>query len=375
MGEGDYNFVLRGGPWIHKGDALIVVPYDGKTRPSEVDLDVIPIWVQVYDLPGVMLNKDMGKALGEKLGKFIEVHLDDGDIAAGKFMRIKVALPLNKPLKPWLELKLNGKICQFKLKYEKVPHFCFRCGRMGHAGGECQFRRHGFSGFCYDEDLRVSPYKRMESRSRTIHAMEKPIDARGLQFSNPLQQFGINQKAKKPFVQESTMEEGKAVAPDVANVLAAGFGKLRMHNNASVQSRQRKIMDQLPETSVESSGSFSGVRTATKSCDATSSARSIDSDKKWKHVSVMHGAIIPVQRAFQSIHKALDIVGSIQGVSQDILMLPASQLGKRNSTESDNGSGREVNVEELEEREVGVQKKGRTDNSNDNLTGAHVEPR
>jgi hypothetical protein len=31
--EEDYNFVLRGGPWLHKGDALLVAAFDGLTCP------------------------------------------------------------------------------------------------------------------------------------------------------------------------------------------------------------------------------------------------------------------------------------------------------------------------------------------------------
>lgn len=31
--EGDYKFVLQGGPWLHKGDALLVAEFDGLTPP------------------------------------------------------------------------------------------------------------------------------------------------------------------------------------------------------------------------------------------------------------------------------------------------------------------------------------------------------
>lgn len=43
--EGDFKFVMREGPWLHEGHALIVAPYDGITWPSVVNLDTIPIWV------------------------------------------------------------------------------------------------------------------------------------------------------------------------------------------------------------------------------------------------------------------------------------------------------------------------------------------
>jgi hypothetical protein len=52
---GDYTFKLKfmkgdkkrrvfeGGPWRHKGDALIIVHYDGLAEPSEVKIENIGI--------------------------------------------------------------------------------------------------------------------------------------------------------------------------------------------------------------------------------------------------------------------------------------------------------------------------------------------
>ena len=50
-----YKFVINGGPWRHKGDALIVMPYDGLTRPSEVVIDSIDLWLRFYDVPVSMI--------------------------------------------------------------------------------------------------------------------------------------------------------------------------------------------------------------------------------------------------------------------------------------------------------------------------------
>jgi hypothetical protein len=42
-GEEEKAKVLEGGPWRHTGDALIVVHYDGLTRPSDVCIDTIAL--------------------------------------------------------------------------------------------------------------------------------------------------------------------------------------------------------------------------------------------------------------------------------------------------------------------------------------------
>jgi hypothetical protein len=42
--------VVDGGPWRHKGDALIVVSYDGFAPPSSVVINTIGLWARFYDL-------------------------------------------------------------------------------------------------------------------------------------------------------------------------------------------------------------------------------------------------------------------------------------------------------------------------------------
>jgi hypothetical protein len=49
--------VLEGGPWRHKGYALLLVHYIGLVRLSEVKIESIPLWVRLYDLPGAMMKE------------------------------------------------------------------------------------------------------------------------------------------------------------------------------------------------------------------------------------------------------------------------------------------------------------------------------
>jgi hypothetical protein len=54
--EAEKTRVLEGGgPWRHKGDALIVVYYDGLLIPSEINIHSLGLWVRFYDLPPAMM--------------------------------------------------------------------------------------------------------------------------------------------------------------------------------------------------------------------------------------------------------------------------------------------------------------------------------
>jgi hypothetical protein len=53
--------VIEGVPWRHKGDALIVVHYDGLIRPSEVRIEAIALWIRLYDLPPMMMKEAIAR--------------------------------------------------------------------------------------------------------------------------------------------------------------------------------------------------------------------------------------------------------------------------------------------------------------------------
>jgi hypothetical protein len=59
--EDEKKKVLEGGPWRHKGDALIINHYDGWSRPSEVRIEAIAMWVRFYDFPMPMLKEQFAR--------------------------------------------------------------------------------------------------------------------------------------------------------------------------------------------------------------------------------------------------------------------------------------------------------------------------
>jgi hypothetical protein len=132
--EQHYKYALSGGPWRHKGDALIVVPYDGFSRPSEIEINSINMWVRFYDVPITLMSPTFTMALAKKVSTEV---LEVGE-PVHDFLRARVAFRLEEPLKPTVELKIKGKgEMSFEVRYENAPFFCFTCGRMGHSEREC----------------------------------------------------------------------------------------------------------------------------------------------------------------------------------------------------------------------------------------------
>jgi hypothetical protein len=77
-------------------------------------------------------------------------------------MRVRVEFPLNNPLVPSLTVKIKGRgAMTITLRYEKVPYFCFTCGRLGHAAINCDDEEISEDGPHFGEELRESPPKRV----------------------------------------------------------------------------------------------------------------------------------------------------------------------------------------------------------------------
>lgn len=185
--EGDYEFVLKGGPWIHRGDALLVARFDGLSRPSEVPLETVPIWVRIYDLPLVLMTKARGELYGSKLGQVREVDVGDDGRNKHDFFRIRVDLSVKRPLKSKLAIKMlaQGKEVtkHFDLWYERVPHFCFICGYLGHSDKECN--RKGVNNdqpFKFLAELRCSPLKPFERKVSKVKVPSSSGAVRNLFF-------------------------------------------------------------------------------------------------------------------------------------------------------------------------------------------------
>ena len=84
------------------------------------------------------MSQDVGEEIGSKLGKFIEVDRRSWQSDQAKFMRVRVELEIDKPLRRGAYIaSSDGERLWLTFKYERLPTVYFICGKLGHDNKHC----------------------------------------------------------------------------------------------------------------------------------------------------------------------------------------------------------------------------------------------
>ncbi|KAL2906806.1 hypothetical protein RDABS01_005516 [Bienertia sinuspersici] len=148
-------------PWHFDRHALILGEVDGNSKPSDIDLHEIPMWVRIYNLPiKGRLNPTNVVNMGNKIGSFIKMD-QSGCGGIDKSIQIRVSIDVRKPLKKKIRIKMRGGVEEnFDVKYEKSPLVCFHRGKLGHGLKDCEDCKDDETPISkYDGGLKASPWK------------------------------------------------------------------------------------------------------------------------------------------------------------------------------------------------------------------------
>ncbi|TXG69340.1 hypothetical protein EZV62_004275 [Acer yangbiense] len=94
----DRNQVLQRGSWHFSNSLIVLEKPVGSGNISKLGFNKVDFWVQIHDIPLLCMNRRTVK---------------------------------------WLKLGKTDKVTMVSLKYERLPDFCYACGRIGHGMKEC----------------------------------------------------------------------------------------------------------------------------------------------------------------------------------------------------------------------------------------------
>ena len=113
------EWVEKSGPWNFDNNLLLLYQWKKGMTSTNISFTHSPFWVQVWGLPFKHMSEEVGKNIGGKLGEVLEVDKRSLQTDQAKFIRIKVDLPIDKPLRRGGYINIeDGHRCWITFKYE-----------------------------------------------------------------------------------------------------------------------------------------------------------------------------------------------------------------------------------------------------------------
>ncbi|KAL4284997.1 hypothetical protein GQ457_16G017350 [Hibiscus cannabinus] len=133
--------VMKQGPWSINNKLLILKEWPKEATLEEIDFSLAEFWVQIHNVPMALINGNNAEKIGKLFPKFIKSNIDaEQSVRWDGQLRIFVAFRIKDPLKTGFILKRSSfNPIEVSFKYERLPEFCFSCGRLGHAEKECWY--------------------------------------------------------------------------------------------------------------------------------------------------------------------------------------------------------------------------------------------
>ena len=169
--------VFQKQPWSFNKALIVLQEVDGYSNINAVNMNWCPFRVQIHGLPLGLMNEKIGVVLGEGIGDVEEVITDEGRLAWGKYLTVKVSINISHPLKRGKVLSMAGQdkvLATFR--YERLPNFCYVCGRLDHLEIDCdevvRMKKEGMK-----IQRQYGPWMRAERPSLMSHKDEFPAQS------------------------------------------------------------------------------------------------------------------------------------------------------------------------------------------------------
>ncbi|KAJ4841986.1 hypothetical protein Tsubulata_005414 [Turnera subulata] len=135
--EASLSRALHGGPWHVNGISLILRPWDSKIQKLDISSSVLPVWVQLSDVPPELSTRKGVSYLASAIGKPLHMDQDCSKLLNSDRINVCVDVDFAKPLLPKLLVNLEDEIREVRVTYAWKPQHCDLCSQWGHHQFAC----------------------------------------------------------------------------------------------------------------------------------------------------------------------------------------------------------------------------------------------
>ncbi|TXG51132.1 hypothetical protein EZV62_023656 [Acer yangbiense] len=104
----DRRKVFVGGPWTFDDSLIVLEEPIRKGSIKGLKFDKVEFWVQISNLPLLCMTKEIAQFIGDIIGEVREVDTSPTRDCLGKFVRVRVAVDITKPLRRFLRVDVLG---------------------------------------------------------------------------------------------------------------------------------------------------------------------------------------------------------------------------------------------------------------------------
>lgn len=186
----DRNLILTDGPWSVMNNLLVLQPLQDGVVMNELDFSSCPFWIQIHGLPCEKMTRTNAELIGKRFGILLGVEgASEGLLLNRSFLRVRVEVNLKEPLPGgfWLRRRNNtGRDFWISYKHERLPDYCYACGRLGHENRECKFvTREEGSQSGYGPELKTERARKLLFHGTPVHQV---VDEAALRVETILRQ-------------------------------------------------------------------------------------------------------------------------------------------------------------------------------------------
>ncbi|KAJ4980585.1 hypothetical protein NE237_031422 [Protea cynaroides] len=126
---------MREAPWTVSGNLIILEHWNDQHSWT---FDKVEFWVHLHNIPSELFDENMAPKLISFLRNVIQLIDGINQGQKTQFIRARTYIDICNPLRTCFNVKRkNGMEHMIKLKYERLPLYCFFCGIIGHDHFKC----------------------------------------------------------------------------------------------------------------------------------------------------------------------------------------------------------------------------------------------